>query len=137
MVSLSAFDLLYILGMILVFSIKELNNDYIVSGVYYYLLPWVLPAIQIGMTGSIYFTMAITVERYVTVCHPFYRYVLLNNWLFFYSIYREQVCPIRKLSNQSQFFAKMIFPKYVLFCHSTHCPPILQSLKSKSSHQEH
>lgn len=73
MVSLSAFDLLYILGMILVFSIKELNNDYIVSGVYYYLLPWVLPFIQIGMTGSIYFTMAITVERYVTVCHPFYR----------------------------------------------------------------
>ena len=25
------------------------------------------------MTGGIYFTMAITVERYFTVCHPFYR----------------------------------------------------------------
>ena len=73
MLSLSAFDLLYIIGSILVFSIKELSEAYILSGVYYYLLPWMLPLIQIGMTGSIYFTMAITVERYVCVCHPFYR----------------------------------------------------------------
>lgn len=33
---------------------------------------------QIGLTGSIYFTMAITVERYLTVCHPFYK--LSHEW---------------------------------------------------------
>ena len=30
------------------------------------------------MTGSIYFTMVITVERYLTVCHPFY--MLSREW---------------------------------------------------------
>jgi hypothetical protein len=30
------------------------------------------------LTGSIYFTMAITVERYLTVCHPFYK--LSHEW---------------------------------------------------------
>lgn len=74
MLSLSLFDLIYIVAMILAFSIKEFSDDYCESGVYYYLLPYVLPLAQIGMTGSIYFTMAITLERYVTVCHPFYRY---------------------------------------------------------------
>lgn len=73
MLSLSLFDLIYIVAMILVFSIKEFSDDYSDSGVYFYLLPYVLPLAQIGMTGSIYFTMAITLERYVTVCHPFYR----------------------------------------------------------------
>ena len=72
MVSLSVFDLLYIFGSILCFSIKELNEDYRETG-YYYVVPWALPMVQIGMTGSIYFTMAITVERYFTVCHPFFR----------------------------------------------------------------
>ena len=33
-----------------------------------------LPFAQIGSTGSIYFTIAMTVERYLTVCHPFYHH---------------------------------------------------------------
>ena len=74
MLSLAAFDLMYILASILLFSIPQFSNNYKESAVYYYILPWVLPLAQIGLTGSIYFTMAITVERYVTVCWPFYRY---------------------------------------------------------------
>ena len=74
MLSLSAFDLIYITASILIFSIPQFSDNYKDSGVYYYVLPWVLPMAQVGLTGSIYFTMAITVERYVTVCHPFYRY---------------------------------------------------------------
>eukprot|EP00093_Oithona_nana_P015158 15158.XXX_1229320_1231616_1 [CDS] Oithona nana genome sequencing. len=73
MLSLSAFDLVYITASILIFSIPQFSDNYKESGIYFYILPWVLPMAQVGLTGSIYFTMAITVERYVTVCHPFYR----------------------------------------------------------------
>ena len=44
----------------------------------HYLVPWAIPIGQISMTGSIYFTMAITIERYLTVCHPFY--MISRNW---------------------------------------------------------
>ena len=78
MLSLSAFDLVYITASILIFSIPQFSDNYKESGIYFYILPWVLPMAQVGLTGSIYFTMAITVERYVTVCHPFYRYFSLK-----------------------------------------------------------
>ena len=32
---------------------------------------------QIGLTGSIYLTVAIAIERYATVCHPFFKVTLL------------------------------------------------------------
>jgi len=73
MMSLSAFDLLYILASILLFSIPQFNVNYRQSAFYNYILPWTLPLAQVSITGSIYFTMAITVERYVCVCWPFYR----------------------------------------------------------------
>jgi len=73
MMSLAAFDLLYILASILLFSIPQFSSNYKQSAFYNYILPWVLPLAQVSITGSIYFTMAITVERYVCVCWPFYR----------------------------------------------------------------
>ena len=33
-----------------------------------------LPLAQVGLTGSIFFTLAVTMERYFTVCHPFYKF---------------------------------------------------------------
>ena len=32
-----------------------------------------LPVTQIFMTASIYLTLSITIERYTTVCHPWYK----------------------------------------------------------------
>eukprot|EP00094_Tigriopus_californicus_P009763 TCALIF_09412-PA protein Name:"Similar to FR FMRFamide receptor (Drosophila melanogaster)" AED:0.27 eAED:0.27 QI:370/0/0.5/0.5/0/0/2/0/357 len=73
MVTLAVFDIEYILMNIAVFALPQFSSDYKSSGVYYYLLPWILPLAQVGLTGSIYFTMAIALERYFTVCHPFFR----------------------------------------------------------------
>ena len=33
----------------------------------------VLPLAQVSMTSSIYLTLSIAVERYTTVCHPWYK----------------------------------------------------------------
>ena len=55
------------------FPTFQFNVNYRQSAFYNYILPWTLPLAQVSITGSIYFTMAITVERYVCVCWPFYR----------------------------------------------------------------
>ena len=39
-----------------------------------YIVPWSIPILQISLTGSIYCTMAITLERYFVICRPFYRF---------------------------------------------------------------
>jgi len=37
-----------------------------------YIVPYILPMAQIALTGSIYSTLAVAIERYVSVCHPHY-----------------------------------------------------------------
>ena len=36
-----------------------------------YILPFVLPVAHVGLMGSTYSTLALGIERYVAVCHPF------------------------------------------------------------------
>nr|XP_040568983.1 uncharacterized protein LOC121118465 [Lepeophtheirus salmonis] len=36
-----------------------------------HLLPWTLPLAHISLMGSVYCTVAITIERFITVCYPF------------------------------------------------------------------
>ena len=45
-------------------------------------LPYVIPIAQTGLMGSIYCTMALTLERFFAVCHPFLprRYELLKSY---------------------------------------------------------
>ena len=52
---------------------NPVNPRVLPGSVYDHLVPVALPLAQIGMTSSIYFTLAIAVERYTTVCHPFYK----------------------------------------------------------------
>ena len=40
------------------------------------MVTYILPLAHILMTANIYFTLAITLERYTTVCHPFYKVIL-------------------------------------------------------------
>ena len=44
-------------------EIIQTENDFI---------PFTFPVLEFALTSSIYFTVAITVERYLIVCHPFY-----------------------------------------------------------------
>jgi len=63
---------------IMLFSLPTLYPSIRKIAVYAYLVPVLLPLAQIGLTGSIYLTVAISIERYTTVVHPFFK--LSHSW---------------------------------------------------------
>ena len=69
---LSIFDLVYVIVSLFVFVFPHFSNYYRDNGPLVYAIPWCIPIGQVSMTGSVYFTMAVTLERYFTVCQPFY-----------------------------------------------------------------
>ena len=72
MITLAFFDTTYIITCILVFSVPLYFEGETIKPYYYYIVPKAIPIAQIALTGSSYCTGAISVERYLTVCHPFY-----------------------------------------------------------------
>eukprot|EP00092_Neocalanus_flemingeri_P002178 GFUD01002318.1.p1 GENE.GFUD01002318.1~~GFUD01002318.1.p1 ORF type:complete len:248 (-),score=47.87 GFUD01002318.1:746-1489(-) len=78
MLVLAIFDLLYILMAIMLFGLPTLYPDVRKLAWYAYLVPVMLPMAQVGLTGSIYLTVAISIERYTTVVHPFFK--LSHSW---------------------------------------------------------
>merc|ERR1719414_703517 len=64
---LAAFDAVFLLFTLTLFCISawsEHFNDFIRP----WLTPYFLPVIQISLTGSVYATVAVSVERFLTVC---------------------------------------------------------------------
>ena len=71
MITLFIFDTILILSAFIIFSLPELSSAYKDSA-HMYVGPKVLPFLQIAMTGALYCQIAMTIERYLVVCHPFY-----------------------------------------------------------------
>ena len=71
MITLFIFDTILILSAFIIFSLPELSSGYKDSA-HMYVGPKVLPFLQIAMTGALYCQIAMTIERYLVVCHPFY-----------------------------------------------------------------
>jgi len=69
LIALITFDFFFIVFNLVLFSIPHFSIEYD-KQVFPYLVPYVLPLAQIAQTGSIYSTLAVAIERYVSVCHP-------------------------------------------------------------------
>ena len=71
MILLFFYDNAYIIFSILIFALPQLSNTY-KENYLKYIVPTALPLVQIALTGSVYSTLAISLERYWVVCNPFY-----------------------------------------------------------------
>lgn len=72
MIFLSFWDFSYLILSILCFALPLLSIHYR-DNVSIYLIPYVIPSAQLCLFGSCYSTIALTVERYIAVCFPFFR----------------------------------------------------------------
>ena len=70
---LSIYDMMYLMTSVYLFAIPILCQDMI--GTYYVVsLPVVLPLAHIRLVGSIISTLALSLEKYLAMVHPFTRY---------------------------------------------------------------
>ena len=65
MIMLSVYNVLMILMDLLIFTVPLVTY-------YHYIIMTAYSLLEVGVTGSIYSTIAISTERYLVVCHPFY-----------------------------------------------------------------
>ena len=77
MILLSCFDTIYILLSFVLFTIPASSEGYKYR-YHPHVVPVAIPIIQIALTGSVYCTTAISIERYLTVCRPFL--TASHNW---------------------------------------------------------
>ncbi|XP_023334081.1 probable G-protein coupled receptor frpr-1 isoform X2 [Eurytemora carolleeae] len=71
---LAFFDLMYVLLSIMMFGVPSVLPEIGGTLEFKWMVTTFLPFAQIGLTGSIYMTLAIAIERYTTVCHPFFKF---------------------------------------------------------------
>ena len=73
LVSLTFYDFLHIILSIACFSLPQLSTGYR-NNVLIFILPYLIPCAQITLASSGFSTVALTVERYISVCYPYLSY---------------------------------------------------------------
>ena len=72
MITLAIYDIILVSLCMIVFALPEISEAYTSEGYHSHIAPKAVAVIQLSLTGSIYCTVCISIERYLTVCHPFY-----------------------------------------------------------------
>jgi len=85
LICLAFYDLLFEILAVLMYSLPNLSLAY-KDSVFPFFLPYLLPLIHIALTGSVYTTIAVAVERCITVLAPFTSIKSFHGFLY--------LCPI-------------------------------------------
>ena len=73
LLSLTIYDILQISLSICCFALPQLSTSYR-NNVLIHTIPFMIPLAQITLSGSSFTTVALTVERYISLCSPYLRY---------------------------------------------------------------
>ena len=106
MITISMFDNLFIIFRLIILAFPYIHDDYKYGDLYCHMIPIVTPLSYIALTGSIYSTMAISIERYLVVCHPFF--TLSNKWSS--KVYILPILVFSILYNVPRFFGLKVQP---------------------------
>ncbi|TRY70870.1 hypothetical protein TCAL_02903 [Tigriopus californicus] len=113
MMFLCLWDFLYLVFSIICFSLPTLSPHF-KDKIFIYAVPYVLPLAQICWFGSCYSTVALTVERYIAVCIPFFR--LRHNIKL--RMYVLPILIVAPLYNLPRFFEFRTITRVVSSCQS-------------------
>ena len=73
LISLCIYDLLHLVLSIMCFSLPQLSTSYL-QHVYFTTVQYFVPICRITLLGISFTTVALTVERYISLCTPYLRY---------------------------------------------------------------
>ena len=73
LLTLAVFDLLYVLLALATFALPHLSSAYRNEALIF-AIPYLIPLAQITICSSSLSTVALTVERYISVCWPYFLY---------------------------------------------------------------
>ncbi len=73
LLTLTVFDLLHVLISMATFALPQLSLAYR-NNVLIFAIPYLIPLAQITLASSSFSTVALTVERYISVCWPYLLY---------------------------------------------------------------
>ena len=92
LLSLSICDLIHLILTVVCFSLPQISERY-KNEIYLYLIPYFIPLAQMSLCSSTLTTVALTIERYISLCNPFFRYRFnVKAWHFMATVLTFSIC---------------------------------------------